>query len=195
MNFLLKKMLYFDWARQAYVSYLNRKEASLQGKYLFLEAKFLREGFEKREERPVSSAEMLGIYHYLAFYAQEVLSRINDFPEQQQIVQNELSNINIGFNEVKEEVPDLTAWQFQHFKLQLKLPDFERQAVPTVINKARTMFQVSVMGILAERFQQVTGRLPGVLERVFWTPEDGPVIVSRRLSLCRKTFLINVREN
>lgn len=130
MNPLLKKMLCIDGIRRAYIGHLERRAAALEGKYLLAEAKSLRQGFEQVEERAAKLEEMRGIYTYFAFYANEVFNRINRLPDQKAVIGRELADINIGYDEVKEEISELTAWQFQHFKLKMPCPILKVRPFP-----------------------------------------------------------------
>lgn len=193
MNPLLKKMMCIEWVRRAYAGYLERRVASLEGEYLLSEAKALRQGFEQVEERAAKPEEMRGIYTYFAFYAHEVFNRINRLPDQKAVIGRELADINIGYDEVKEEIPELTAWQFQHFKLKMRTPDFEGKTVSETVNQAHLIFHVALMGALAETFRNMKGRFPGIRERAQFTPETGPVIKYRGFDL-QPRMLCYVRE-
>ena len=193
MNPLLKKMMCIEWVRRAYAGYLERRVASLEGRYLLSEAKSLRKGFEQVEERPATSAEMMGIYTYFAYYMEEVLNRIERLPENQTVIGRELADIYIGYDDIQERVPELTAWQYQHFKLKTRIPDFEGKTVSETINQAGVIFQVALMGVLAETFRNMKGRFPGIRERAQFTPETGPVIKYRGFDL-QPRMLCYVRE-
>ena len=194
MNPLLKKMMCIEWVRRAYAGYLERRVASLEGEYLLSEAKALRQGFEQVEERVAKPEEMRGLYTYFAFYAHEVFNRINRLPDQKAVIGRELADINIGYDEVKEEIPELTAWQFQHFKLKMRVPDFEGKTVPETVNQAHLIFQVALMGVLMEAFRSLKGRLPGIWEKAQFTPENGPVITYWDTGLKRRQLYYMVRD-
>lgn len=193
MNPLLKKMMCIEWVRRAYAGYLERRVASLEGEYLLSEAKALRQGFEQVEERAAKPEEMRGIYTYFAFYAHEVFNRINRLPDQKAVIGRELADIYIGYDDIQERVPELTAWQYQHFKLKIKIPEFEGKTVSETINQAGVIFQVALMGVLAETFRNMKGRFPGIWEQVQFTSETGPVIKYRGFDF-RPLMLCYVRE-
>lgn len=161
-----------------------RRESQRNGKSLFEAAQKVISNYvlqEKQNGYPVTDSIKTGIYAYHFNYANQALDRLAKVPEDQKVLGNELQDIHISDDFVREMAPSLTEWDRLHYlQYGTRIHDLSGEAIGPVKASISGVYLTSWMGLTYQKFKEQFKPLDRILSTPAFIDPIGPVMAYRR---------------
>ena len=181
---MIKKLYLLSFFRDWLDVMAFRREARRNGKALHKAAQKVMHNYvvqEKQNGYRLTDTIKTGIYAYYFNYADQAINRLENLPQEQKVLGDELKNISVSDDFIQEMAPNLTEWEKLHyFQYGTRIHDLSGEAVETVKSSVASIYLTAWMGLTHQKFKEQFKPIDRILSAPAFIEPIGPVIAYRK---------------